>query len=50
MKKNEWSTQKVEYLGHVITPGKVAMDPKKIQAVVEWPVPKNEKTFKSFWI
>ena len=29
----------VEYLGHIIEAGQVKMDPEKIRAVKEWPVP-----------
>jgi hypothetical protein len=43
MKKCEWRTQEVEYLGHIIKSGQVAMDPKKIQAVKEWPIPQTVK-------
>ena len=47
-KKCEWGKQEIEYLGHVIRPGQVLMDPKKIQAVVEWPVPTSVKEVQSF--
>jgi hypothetical protein len=48
MKKCEWGTQEVEYLGHIIRPGQIAMDPKKIQAVMEWPVPQTIKNIQAF--
>ena len=37
--KCEFSVSKVKYLGHIVENGTVAMDPEKICAVVDWPVP-----------
>ena len=37
--KCEFAVQHVEYLGHIIAKGTVAMDPSKVSAVREWPVP-----------
>jgi len=38
----------VEYLGHVITKSGVATDPLKIQAIVNWPFPRNIKQLRGF--
>ncbi|KAJ9541634.1 hypothetical protein OSB04_028140 [Centaurea solstitialis] len=38
----------IEYLGHVINGKGVAMDPKKVSAVLEWPVPKHLKGLRGF--
>ena len=46
--KCDFHTQKVTFLGHVITPGKIHMEPCKIEAVKNWPVPKNVKEVQSF--
>ncbi|KAL8411455.1 hypothetical protein RB596_000918 [Gaeumannomyces avenae] len=43
-----WHTQRVVFLGFVITPGEVRMDPKKVQQVLEWPVPTNVKEVRGF--
>jgi hypothetical protein len=41
--KCKFEQSKVDYLGLVISHGRVSMDPVKIEAVVNWPVPENLK-------
>jgi hypothetical protein len=43
-----FATDTVEYLGHICTPFGIRPDPKKIQAIVEYPVPKTVKDIRSF--
>nr|GEX11636.1 retrovirus-related Pol polyprotein from transposon 297 family [Tanacetum cinerariifolium] len=43
-----FGTSKAEYLGHVISKLGVATNPKKIQAMVEWPIPRNIKELRGF--
>ncbi|KAK1427816.1 hypothetical protein QVD17_16511 [Tagetes erecta] len=38
----------IEYLGHIIDGQGVSMDPKKVAAVVDWPVPKSLKGLRGF--
>jgi hypothetical protein len=38
----------VEYLGHIIKLGQVAMNLKKIQVVMEWPIPQTVKNIQVF--
>jgi hypothetical protein len=38
----------VQYLGHVVSQGKVAPDPQKIKAVQEWPISQNIKHIQAF--
>ena len=37
--KCEFDKTTTEYLGVIITPNGLQMDPKKVDAVMEWPVP-----------
>ncbi|KAJ0954954.1 putative nucleotidyltransferase, Ribonuclease H [Helianthus annuus] len=46
--KCSFGQQSVEYLGHIIDGQGVSMDPKKIDAVLHWPVPKNLKGLRGF--
>jgi len=41
--KCEFEKDQVEYLGVVISEGKVEMDLVKVAGVVEWPVPMSKK-------
>jgi transposase InsO family protein len=38
----------VAYLGHVISGDGVAMDPDKVRAVADWPVPRSARTVRGF--
>jgi hypothetical protein len=46
--KCEFEQTKVDYLGLVISHGRVSMDQVKIEAVVNWPVPESLKEVQSF--
>ena len=39
---------KVQYLGHMLTPDGLRAAPGKIKAIVDWPVPRNVKEVQSF--
>ncbi|KAJ9550331.1 hypothetical protein OSB04_014376 [Centaurea solstitialis] len=47
-KKCSFGQMSVEYLGHIIDGEGVSMDPKKIQAVLEWPTPRQVKGVRGF--
>ena len=38
----------VEFLGHIVSAGKIAVNPAKILAVVDWPVPENVREVRGF--
>ena len=40
--------EEVKFLGHVVSPKGVQTDPSKIEAVVDWPTPKNASEVRSF--
>ena len=48
LKKCEFWMNSVTFLGHVISKEGISVDPRKIQAVKDWPIPKNAKEIKSF--
>ena len=39
LKKCEFATTSVEYLGHIVSNGNIAIDPEKMKAVTAWPTP-----------
>jgi hypothetical protein len=46
--KCSFAQTSLEYLGHIISASGVATDPSKIQAVKDWPTPKNIKQLRGF--
>ena len=46
--KCEFERTKVEYLGLIVSEGRVEMDPVKVAGVAEWPEPRNRKEVQSF--
>lgn len=39
--KCEWGVRSMEFLGHIVSDEGISVDPRKIEAIVEWPTPKN---------
>ena len=39
---------KIQYLGHVVTKEGISVDPEKIKAIEDWPVPKDVTDVRSF--
>ena len=48
LEKCEFERQKIEYLGLIISKGKIEMDPVKIGGVAEWPRPNSKKEVQQF--
>ena len=48
LEKSEFHKEEVKFLGHIVGTNGIRMDPKKVQAVLEWPVPKNLRDVQSF--
>ncbi|GBG63973.1 hypothetical protein CBR_g39978 [Chara braunii] len=46
--KSEFVRQELEYLGHFVTPGGISPLSDKIQAIQEWPEPRNVTNVRSF--
>ena len=46
--KCTFHTDTIEYLGFIVSPAGLTMDPKKTKVVHDWPVPKNVKDIQSF--
>jgi hypothetical protein len=46
--KCEFERTRIEYLGLIVSQGKVEMDPIKAAGVMDWPVPKNHKEVQAF--
>jgi hypothetical protein len=46
--KSSFAQKEIKYLGHIVNKHGVHPDPKKVEAVQSWPVPKNVHDVKSF--
>jgi Reverse transcriptase (RNA-dependent DNA polymerase) len=44
-----FATISIDYLGHIISQEGVSTNPSKIQAMLNWPVPKNVKALRGFF-
>lgn len=47
-KKCTFHQSRLQYLGHIISRDGVTADPKKIEVMMEWPVPKDLKALRGF--
>lgn len=48
LSKCVFGAQEVEYLGHILKAGRVAMNPNKTQAIESWKIPTSKKELQSF--
>jgi hypothetical protein len=43
LSKYKFEVTRTKFLGHIITPGQVEIDSKKVKSIMEWLEPKNVK-------
>ena len=48
LSKCDFYKDKIHYLGHIISEGGIFVDPKKIEAIMNWPNPRNVIDVRSF--
>jgi transposase InsO family protein len=48
IEKCEFHTKKTDFVGFIIEPGQISMDPKKIEAIVNWKDPESVTGLRSF--
>ena len=48
LSKCSFYQSRIHYLGHVISDEGIAMDPAKVEAIMEWPTPTNFTEVRSF--
>eukprot|EP00873_Tetraselmis_striata_P026691 jgi/Tetstr1/446955/TSEL_034413.t1 len=48
LSKCSFGSTSVEFLGHIVETGQIKMDPRKVEAVQQWPVPKTIKDVRGF--
>ena len=48
LKKCQFGVEEVDFLGLVLRPGEIAMDPTKLSGIAEWPTPTKVKDVRSF--
>jgi hypothetical protein len=50
MSKFSFYQRQIHYLGHIIAKEGIAVDPEKVQAIREWPVPRSVAEVISFMV
>ena len=43
LKKGKFGVKEVDFLGLILRPGEIAMDPIKLSGITEWPIPMKVK-------
>ena len=47
LKKCQFGVEEVDFLGLILRPGEIAMDPTKLSGITEWPTPTKVKDIRS---
>ena len=48
LSKCDFYRDRIQYLGHIISEEGISVDPDKIEAITNWPTPRNETDVRSF--
>ena len=48
MSKCDFYIDRIQYLGHIILEEGISVDPEKIEAIMNWPTPRNVTDVRSF--
>jgi hypothetical protein len=48
LSKCDFYQKQIHYLGHIISKEGIYVDPKKIEAIMNWPTPRNVMDVRSF--
>ena len=48
VQKREFNKQQMTFVGYMVSPAGIGMDPAKIKSILEWPVPTSVKAVQSF--
>jgi hypothetical protein len=48
LSKCSFFQKEIHYLGHIISGEGISVDPKKVKAIMDWPVPRNAHEVRSF--
>ena len=48
VEKCEFDVEETRYLGHILSASGIRPDPRKVQALLDWPVPKTTKEVHQF--
>ena len=48
LSKCDFYRDRIQYLGHIISDEGISIDPEKIEAIMNWPTPRNATDVRSF--
>ena len=48
VQKREFNREKMTFVGYMVSPSGIGMDPAKVTSIVDWPIPKFVKEVQSF--
>ena len=48
LRKCDFYRDRIQYLGHIISEEGISVDPEKIEAIMNWPTPRNVTDVRSF--